>query len=103
MQAADHIVSCLEQGKQVIFVSDPFRDPGNLFSTGYHYVMAAGFDDAGRIVIANSSENTTPGGVQTVTPEVIAGALYQGGTADSRMTWGIVEQLHKGCTYVVVG
>ena len=37
-----------------------------------------------------------------VAPEKIENALYQGGAADESMTWGIVEQLDKGCTYVVV-
>lgn len=101
--AADHIVSCLRDGKQVILISDPFRDPGNEFSTGYHYVMAVGFDSEGRILIANSSENTSKGGIQLVTPETIEKALYQGGTADMEMSWGVVETLYKGCTYVVVG
>lgn len=101
--AATHIVSCLQDQKQVIFVSDPFRDPGNVFSTGYHYVMAVGLDSEGRILIANSSENTSKGGVQLVSPETVEKALYQGGTADMEMNWGVVETLYKGCTYVVVG
>lgn len=101
-QAVAHILSSLQAGKLVIFVSDPFRDTDNIFSTGYHYVMAVGFDENGKIVIANSSENTSKGGVQPVAPEKIENALYQGGTADESMTWGIVEFLPKGCTYAVV-
>jgi hypothetical protein len=101
--AADHIYSCLQEGKQAIFVSDPFRDPGNPFSTGYHYVMAVGFDENGSILIANSSEKTAKGGIQTVSLPTIQTALYAGGTADPNMTWGMVEVLHKGCTYVIVG
>ena len=101
-RAAEHIVSQLHAGKAVIFVSDPFRIPGNPFSTGYHYVLAVGFDKNGKILIANSSENTSKGGVQAVETEDIANALFQGGTADSSMTWGVVETLGKGCTYVVV-
>ena len=102
-EATDHILRCLQDGKQVIFVSDPFPDPGNVFSTGYHYVMAVGFAADSRILIANSSEKTSKGGVQCVTPECVEKALYQGGTADMDMTWGVVETLYKGCTYVVVG
>ncbi len=102
-QATDHILDCLRAGKQVIFVSDPFLMPNNPFSTGYHYVMAVGFDRDGKILIANSSENTCKGGVQSVDPIQITNALFLGGTADSAMTWGIVEVLYKGCTYVVVG
>lgn len=101
--AASHIVTCLQAGKQVILISDPFRDPGNVFSTGYHYVLAVGFDADGKILIANSSEKTCTGGIQTVTAQTIQRALYAGGTADPQMTWGVVETLEKGCTYVVVG
>lgn len=102
-EATDHILSCLKEGKQVIFVSDPFRNPGNVFSTGYHYVMAVGFTEDGAVLIANSSEKTCQGGIQAVNSKTIANALYAGGTADPDMTWGQVEYLHKGCTYVTVG
>lgn len=101
--AASHIMECLKMGKQVIFISDPFRDPGNLFSTGYHYVLAVGIQEDGRVLIANSSETVTAGGVQTATETQIASALYQGGTANEEMTWGEIERLWEGCTYVVAG
>lgn len=101
--ATEHIVEMLKQGKQVIFISDPFRDPGNIFSTGYHYVMAVGFAENGKILIANSSINGTPDGVQLVDADVIGRALFAGGTADMAMTWGEISVLYKGCTYVVVG
>jgi hypothetical protein len=103
MQATEHILDCLRAGKQVIFVSDPFLMPNNPFSTGYHYVMAVGFDRNGKILIANSSEKTCKGGVQLVDSIQITNALFQGSTADDAMTWGIVEVLYKGCTYVAVG
>lgn len=102
-EAAEHIVDCLRQGKQVILISDPFKDPGNLFSTGYHYVLAVGLQEDGGILIANSSETVTAGGVQTATRQQIASALYQGGTANEEMTWGEIERLWEGCTYVVAG
>lgn len=102
-EAVSHIISGLQDGKQVIFVSDPFHNPGNVFSTGYHYVMAVGFTEDGNILIANSSEKTQKGGIQAVTTQTIEDALYTGGTADPNMTWGQVEVLHKGCTYVTVG
>jgi len=50
-QAADHIIRCLQAGKLVIFISDPFRYPGNVFSTGYHYVLAVGIRADGKILI----------------------------------------------------
>ena len=102
-EATKHMVSCLNEGKQIIFVCDPFRNPGDPFSTDYHYVMAVGFAENGEILIANSSEETVKGGVQYVTSKMIEQSLYQGGTASEDMTWGQVEVLHKGCTYVVVG
>ena len=101
--ATGHIIEVLKQGKQVILISDPFRDPGNIFSTGYHYVMAVGFAENGKILIANSSVNAAPQGVQLVEPDVIGRALFAGGTADMSMTWGEISVLYKGCTYVVVG
>lgn len=99
----DHILRSLKEEKLVIFVSDPFRDVDNPFSTGYHYVMAFGLTENGDVLIANSSEKVTRGGIQTVSPQEIGKALYQGGIADKSMTWGVVEELEKGCTYVVVG
>ena len=101
--SAAHIVSCLKEGKTVIFACDPFRNPGDPFSTGYHYVLAVGFLQEGEILVANSSEDTVKGGVQFVTEETIAKSLYRGSTASPDMTWGQVEYLDKCCTYVVVG
>ena len=101
-QAADHIIRCLQEGKLVIFISDPFRYPGNMFSTGYHYVLAVGIRADGKILIANSSENTTKGGVQWVTREQIAQSLYQGGEPNKSLTWGEIERFGQGCTYVVI-
>ena len=99
----DHIIRSLKEEKLVIFVSDPFRDVDNPFSTGYHYVMALGLNEDGNVLIANSSEKVTRGGIQIVSPNDVCKALYQGGTADMSMTWGVVEELNKGCTYVIVG
>lgn len=102
-QAMKHITQSLKDDKLVIFVSDPFRDNNNPFSTGYHYVLALGLDEDGNVLIANSSEKVIQGGVQVVSPSSVEKALYQNGTADMTMTWGVVEELYKGCTYVVVG
>lgn len=99
---AAHILSCLKKGEQVAFICDPFRNPGDPFSTGYHYVLAVGLTQDGQILIANSSETVITGGVQTVTLSQVESALYRGGTADPAMTWGQVAVLHKCCTYVVI-
>lgn len=55
-------------------ISDPFRDPGNVIATGYHYVMAVGFEENGKILISNSPEYTSTGGVQVVTLETVKNA-----------------------------
>lgn len=47
-------------------------------------------------------ERSTPVWIQTQWQQ-IASALYQGGTANEEMTWGEIERLWEGCTYVVAG
>lgn len=71
-------------------------------NNGYHYVLAVGIRADGKILIANSSENTTKGGVQWVTREQIAQSLYQGGEPNKSLTWGEIERFGQGCTYVVI-
>ena len=100
--AVMHIADCLRRGKPVILVCDPFRNPPDPFSTGYHYVLALGFAENEQILVANSSEKVVAGGVQTVMPEQLEKSLFSGGTADPQMTWGQVAVLHKGCSYVVI-
>ena len=70
---------------------------------GFPFAHGCAILENAEILIANSSETVTAGGVQTVTEAQLANALYQGGTADPEMTWGKVAVLHKGCTYVVAG
>lgn len=102
-KAINHIMQSLKEDKLVIFVSDPFLNAHNPFSTGYHYVLACGLNEDGTILIANSSEKVTKGGIQNVLPHVVKAALYRNSTADMSMTWGVTAELDKGCTYVVVG
>jgi len=102
-RAVDHICSMLEMGKLVIFTSDPDDYPDNPFSDGYHWVMAVGFAEDGRILVANSSEKAASEGIQLVTPDVIEKALFVQSTADMDLTWGELERLNNGCGYVVVG
>ncbi|MBR2406151.1 MAG: hypothetical protein IKB04_03780 [Clostridia bacterium] len=100
--ATDHIVQSLQSQKLVAFISDPERNPSNPFSTGLHYVLALEIDSKGSILIANSSEKVSKGGIQYVDRDTIANSLFQGGTADENMTWGRLENIPAGCTYVVV-
>lgn len=102
-EAVDHILSALKEGKQVIIWSEPSEMfPENPFSKGSHYVLAVGFAENGKIVIANSSEKWTTEGVQLVDPETIAKSLFQG-SDPTDMTWGEPENYCNSAGYVVVG
>lgn len=98
-----HIIQSLSEGKQVIFWSDPTeRFPENPFSKGEHYVLAAGFDENGKIVVLNSSERWTAEGIQLVDIDTIVRALrWDSDPQDT--TWGEPGN-HEHCSgYVVVG
>ena len=82
---------------------DPFRDPGNIFSTGYHYILAVGYLPDGQILIANSSLKATDTGIQTVSLDRLTASLYEGSTANMAMTWGELRILGQGCGYITVG
>ena len=99
-----HIGDALSQGKQVIFWSEPTPEfPDNPFSKGAHYVMAVGYDQDGKIVVANSSEKPwCKDGIQLVEPEIIARALYKG-SCPGDLTWGEPEHFEQCAGYVVVG
>ena len=104
--ALENIVSALSEGKQVIFNSVPTEEnpyPKNPFSKGGHYVMAVGFAENGRIMVANSSERWTEEGVQFVEPETIKNALFLGGEPMWELTWGGAEYLERGRGYIIVG
>lgn len=102
--AIDHICSALSEGKLVIFESHPREDfPDNPFSTGEHWVMAVGFTEDGRILVANTSGRATTEGVQLVDRDTVKNALYLG-ASPLDYTWGewSNEFLH-GVGYIVVG
>jgi len=102
-KASQDIVSALEAGKLVILESHPSESfPDNPFSTGEHYVLAAGICENGKILIANSSGKAEPTGIQLVDMQTIAGALYPDTVPDETMTWGVVEKLENGVGYVIV-
>lgn len=48
------INAALKAGKQVICWTDTNGHKGDPFSGGHHYVMAVGFNKAGKVVVANS-------------------------------------------------
>lgn len=99
----EHIVSALKDGKLVIIESHPMAEfPDNPFSTGDHYVLAAGISENDKILIANSSGKAAPSGIQLVDVGTVEKALYPDSTADDAMTWGIVEKLPEGCGYVII-
>jgi hypothetical protein len=101
--AVRHILASLSEGKQVIFWSHPSENfPQNPFSQNEHYVLAAGFSEKGKIVIANSSEKAAPEGVQLVDSNAVAAALAPG-SEPADITWGEPEHLHNCSGYVVVG
>ena len=102
-RAIAHILQGLKDGKQVIFASNPDDYPDNPFSSGYHWVMAVGYHDSEKILVANSSENATKQGVQLVTPDIIEKALFANATFSNDLTWGELERLDEGCGYIVIG
>lgn len=98
-----HILSSLSNGKQVIFWSHPTPEfPNNPFSTGEHYVMACGFDENGKIVVANSTNKVPCNGVQLVDAEQIKNSLFIASEPQDR-TWGELDCLEKDAGYVIVG
>lgn len=102
IEATKHIVESLNQSKCVIFTSMPSEEyPNNMFSTGAHYVLAVGYTEDGKILIANSSEKTTDLGVHLVDKEVIKKSIYT--PTDPRdFTWGVITEIPQSAGYVVV-
>lgn len=101
--AAEAIVDALRRDKLVIFCSHKTaRMPDNPFSDGAHWVMAVGFGDSGKIVVANSSVKKYKDGIHEVDLETIAGALWENSNPiDS--TWGLPGRNDAITGYVVVG
>lgn len=86
--AAEKIENYLREGKLVIFWSSPKRYPDNPFSSGSHYVLAAGITAEGKILIANSGSRTTAkNGIHLTDRATIARALFEGSTPEE-CTWG---------------
>ena len=102
-EASVFIENQLKEGKQVIFWSHPSdKLPDNPFSPGDHYVLAVGFTDDGKILIANSSQKAhTETGIQFTDRETIEKVLFEG-TQTSDYTWGRYDFTKSGA-FVVVG
>lgn len=102
-KAARHIVESLEEGKMVIICSVPNEEyPDNPFSKGAHYVLAVGFTEDGKILIANSSVTPAPTGIQLVDEEMIMKAVYRDADPDTDGTWGELPNVYRSAGYVVV-
>lgn len=104
MQAAEHIESVLSKGRQVIIWSHPtesFKE--NPFSKREHYVLAAGIDESGKILVANTSEHAFDAhGVHLTDRETISRVLYEGSESQD-FTWGRIGKHEHNAGYVVVG
>ncbi len=95
-----HLMECaLSSGHPVIFWSHPWEGP-NLFSTGEHYVMAAGYDEEGHVIVLNSSVTTTDAGFHRTDLDTIMQCMYRGSTA-SITGWGTESDL-PGCGGIVI-
>ncbi len=106
-KATEHIVEELKKGKLIAFVSCPSKEfPDNPFSKGHHWVVLAGFDGDGKIVVLNSSLNgiydNSVLGINLVDATTIEKALSKVANPTDK-TWGEMENLDsEGCGYVVV-
>ena len=102
-KAERHFEEALRAGKLVIFWSHPTEEfPENPFSKHEHYVMAVGYTEEGKILVANSSERWTDTAVHEVDMQTILRALFLGADPID-MTWGERDQYINCAGYVVVG
>lgn len=89
----------LDSGHQVIFWSHPY-DEKNIFSTGEHYVMAAGYDEDGHVVVLNSGAKKTVEGFQLTSLDTIMESVYRGSRAELT-GWGVEDDL-PACGGIVI-
>jgi hypothetical protein len=102
--AREHIDGALRRGRLIIFESHPTADfPDNPFSTGEHWVMAVGYTEDGRILVANSSNKVPGDGVNLVDEATVSEALYLGAEPED-YTWGEWrDEFIHGVGYIIVG
>ena len=98
------ITAALKDGRPVIFESHPREDnPDNPFSKGEHWVMAVGYTEDGKILVANSSNKVPGDGINIVDEETISAALYLGADPED-YTWGEWrDEFIHGVGYIIVG
>lgn len=102
-EVKDHFETSLKEGKQIIFWSHPKEEfPENPFSKYEHYVLAVGYTQDGKILVANSSEMWTEQAIHLVDIEVIVKALFWGAKPID-MTWGERDHYVNCSGYVIVG
>ena len=102
-KAAQDICAALREGKQAIMISVAKRYPGNPFSPGAHYILAVGYTEDGRILIANSTIRAKEIAIQFADPEMIERALPVNGGANPLLTWGEPAIQPECFGYVIVG
>lgn len=102
--ATQQILDALDAGKLVAFIVKPSEEyPEPTFSTGSHWVLAVGYDENGRVIIANTSSRIKePVGVQVVDAQLIHNALYVGEELDESRTWGTTTPMLPGVGFVVI-
>lgn len=102
-ECAEQILSSLAEGKLVILWSHPSdKLCDNPFSPGEHWILLCGLNDAGKILVANSSKRgKTDRGIQFADIETIEKVLFEGSKTND-YTWGR-HDLAGGGAYVVVG
>lgn len=101
--AEQRIEEALKNGKLVIVWSAPSEDfPDNPFSKAGHYVLAVGYTEEGKVLVANSSEARTKEGVQFTDVHTIARALIRN-AAPEDLTWGERGPRPRCAGYVIVG
>lgn len=71
----------LKSGKQVICWTDDNGHKGGPFSSGHHYVMAVGYNKAGKVVVANSGNK---GPVNIVSLDGLCRFLQEGNGTDKK-------------------
>ena len=102
-EASVHIEKELQNGRQVIIWSHSSEKLNpNPFSKGEHYILAAGFTQDGKILIANTSDYVAAqNGIQFTDRQTIEKILMDG-TRITDYTWGRYN-FSDGGSYVVVG
>ena len=102
-EASVHIEKELQNGRQVIIWSHSSEKLNpNPFSKGEHYILAAGFTQDGKILIANTSDYVADQNGIQFTDRVTIEKILMEDTRITDYTWGRYN-FSDGGSYVVVG